>query len=69
MDIKQRNLDGMYFRIKRGTKYQNVCFSDMTTEERLGVLDNKSVEFLKRIALTLAEKIREIGDKYDIVNE
>ncbi|MCM1276764.1 MAG: hypothetical protein NC299_15630 [Lachnospiraceae bacterium] len=69
MDIKQRKLDGMYFRIKRGSRYQDICFSDMTTEERLEVLNNKDVEFMKRMSLILAEKIREIGDKFDIVGE
>ncbi len=69
MDIKQRNLDGMYFRIKRGSRYLNTCFSDMTTEEQLEVLKDKDVEFMRRMSLILAEKIREIGDKFDIVGE
>ena len=29
-----RNLDGTYFRIKRNDKCENVCFSDMTRDER-----------------------------------
>ncbi len=69
MDIKQRNLDGMYFRIKRGSRYQDICFSDMTTEEQLEVLKDKGVEFMRRMSLILAERIREIGDKFDIVGE
>ena len=28
-----RNLDGIYLRIKRNGKYQPVCLSDMTKEE------------------------------------
>ncbi len=66
MDKTKRNLDGMFFRIKRDGKYQNICFSDMMTEERLEVLKDKDVEFMRRMCLILAEKMREIGDKFDI---
>ncbi len=69
MDKMKRNLDGTLFRIKRDGKYQNICFSDMTTEERLGVLKDKDVEFMRRMCLIIAEKMREIGDKFDITME
>lgn len=69
MDKVKRNLDGMWFRIKRDGKYQNICFSDMTTEEQLGVLKDKDVEFMRRMCLIIAEKMREIGDKFDITME
>lgn len=26
----QRNLDGVYFRVERDGKWQNICFSDLT---------------------------------------
>lgn len=69
MDKVNRNLDGMFFRIKRDGRYQNICFSDMTTEERLEVLKDKDVEFMRRMCLIMAEKMGEIGDKYDITVE
>ena len=28
-----RNLDGIYFRIKRNNKYESICFSDLTEDE------------------------------------
>lgn len=28
-----RKLDGVYFRIKRNDKWENVCFSDLTEED------------------------------------
>lgn len=31
--MKQRDLDGVYFRVERNGKYQNVCFTDLTTDE------------------------------------
>lgn len=40
----KRNLDGVYFRVKRGERYENVCFSDMTTEERDALLVNRPLE-------------------------
>lgn len=34
MSKKQRNLDGVYFRVERDGKWGNVCYSDMSKEER-----------------------------------
>ena len=34
MSKKQRNLDGVYFRVVHDGKWSNVCYSDMTKEER-----------------------------------
>ena len=34
MSKKQRNLDGIYFRVKRDGKWCNVCYSDMEQAER-----------------------------------
>lgn len=64
-----RNLDGVYFRIKRDNKWENICFSDMSTEERLEVLKNKDNEFLKRLCLIMAEALRQLGDELDITRE
>lgn len=65
----KRNLDGVYFRVKRGDRYENVCFSDMTTEERDAVLVNRPVEWWKSLAYILGDVIRRIGDELDIVAE
>ena len=61
-----RNLDGIYFRIERDGKCQNLCFSDLTEEEQKEVLKNKSPEFVLQIALNMAKRLREIGDKFDL---
>ena len=39
----KRDLDGVYFRIKRDEHYQAVCFSDLTKEEREAVLEGKNI--------------------------
>lgn len=39
-----RKLDGVFFRVNRNGKWQNVCFSDLTDEEMDEVLEAKSRE-------------------------
>lgn len=64
-----RKLDGAYFRVKRNNKWQNVCFSDMNTEERLEVLKDKDIEFVKRLCLIMADELRRLGDELDVIRE
>lgn len=64
-----RNLDGVYFRVKRGGKWGNVCFSDMTPEERDEVIKDRPVEWWKMLAYILADTLRSIGDQFDIYGE
>ncbi len=64
-----RNLDGCYFRIRRGEKYENLCFSDLTRDEQEEVLKDKSSEFIVGLALHLAKIIRQIGDEFDLRGE
>ena len=58
-----RNLDGIYFRVERDGKWQNLCFSDLTEEEQKEILKDKSPEFVLQIALNMAKRLREIGDQ------
>ena len=51
----QRNLDGVYFRMKRGDKYMNVCFSDMTEDEQDEVLKGRNEEYLRNFVKILAK--------------
>ena len=60
--LMDRYLDGVYFRIKRNGKYENVCFSDLTEEEMNEVMNNKDEKWLKSLAVILGKKIKEIGD-------
>ena len=64
-----RNLDGVYFRIKRDGKWQNVCFSDLTAEEREDKGQGRSKEWWKSLACIMADRLKEIGDTFDIVGE
>lgn len=58
-----RNLDGIYFRVERNGKWQNLCFSDLTEDEQRKVLKDKSSDFVLQIALNMAKRLREIGDQ------
>ena len=61
-----RDLDGIYFRVKRDGKWDNVCFSDLTDEEMDKVLEGHSVEWLKSTCKILGKTIRSIGDSLDV---
>lgn len=65
--MMNRDIDGVYFRIERDGEFQNLCFSDLTTEERRKVMEGRSNEWLKSLCEYLGSLIREIGDKFDLV--
>ena len=62
-----RDLDGIYFRVKRGQRWESVCFSDLTDEEMDAVLEGRSVEWLKSVCKILGRTIKRIGEEQDIV--
>lgn len=64
-----RNLDGVYFRVKRNGTWGNVCFSDMTTEERDEIIKDRPAEWWKSLAYILADCLKNIGDQFDIYSE
>lgn len=57
-----RELDGIFFRVERNDKWQNICFSDLTEEEMVKVLENKDLQWVKNLCRALGKRIREIGD-------
>lgn len=61
-----RDLDGIYFRVKRGKRWENVCFSDLTDEEMDVVLEGHTADWLKRTCKILGKTIRSTGDSLDI---
>ncbi|MBQ8357889.1 MAG: hypothetical protein IJX39_08810 [Clostridia bacterium] len=66
---EKRNLDGVYFRVKRYGKWENVCFSDLRSDEREDILEGKSIEWVKQLCRILADTISEIGKKFDLRGE
>lgn len=69
MEEVKRNLDGIYFRINRNVEWNNVCFSDLTQDEKEYVMKNRDIDWLKSMCIQLARTIRKIGDEFDIVAE
>ena len=67
--MTNRNLDGCYFRIRRGEKYEDLCFSDLTRDEQEELLKDKSPEFIVELTLHLAKIIRQIGDEFDLIGK
>lgn len=62
-----RDLDGIYFRVKRGKHWESICFSDLSDEEMDKVLEGHSVEWLKSVCKILGRTIKSIDDEQDIV--
>lgn len=67
--MTNRNLDGCYFRIRRGEKYENLCFSDLTRDEQEELLKDKSPEYIQGLAILLAETLRQIGDQFNLIGD
>ena len=65
---QERNLSGIYTRIKRDGKYQSVDLADMTPEELEEFLNKEdlTIEYFRRLTKNLIEVIQEIADKFDI---
>lgn len=65
--MEKRNLDGVYFLVQRDGKWDNVCFSDLTDEEKMKVMNDRNIEWFKSMCIILGNTIRKIGDEFDIV--
>ena len=59
-----RNLDGVYFRVKRDDHWQNICFSDLTEKEMDNVMKDKSEEWLRNMCKILGATIKDIGVQF-----
>ena len=62
-----RNLDGVFFRVERRGRFENVCFSDLTDAERDLVMTGKDEAWLRELCRHLGRRLREIGDELDVV--
>ena len=66
----RRNLSGIYFRSKNEETggYENVVFEDLTREQQDKMMEGRNVEWLKNLAIQLADTLNSIGDQLDIVS-
>ena len=65
----KRNLDGIYYRIKRGEKFESVCLSDLTEEERRPFLESLDKDGVISCVNHLCDCLKEVGDMFDIARE
>ena len=65
---QERNLSGIYARIKRDGKYQSIDLADMTPEELEEFLNKEdlTIEYFRQLTKNIIEVIQEIADKFDI---
>ena len=74
---KQRNLDGVYFRVQRDGKWLNICYSDMTEDERNTVIYDRmsdkpmdeQVGYYKRLAEIMADSLYDMGEQLGVMCE
>lgn len=66
---KQRDLDGVYFRVCRDGMWLSLCFTDLTVPEREKILTGRSEEWLRNMCLILAATLRDVGDQLDIIRK
>ena len=68
MKQQERNLSGIYTRIKRDGKFQTIDITDMTSEELAEFLNGKemSIDYLTRLVQNLVETVQTIAEKFDI---
>ena len=62
-----RNLDPVFFRTERDGKWMNLCFTDLTEEERDKATQKWGADNWKRMCFLLADIVREIGDTFDLI--
>ncbi len=65
---QERNLSGIYARIKRDGKYQSIDLTDMTPEELDEFLNKEdlTIDYFRRLTKNLIEVIQEIPEKLKI---
>lgn len=62
---EQRNLDGIFFRVERDGKWENICFSDLTDEEMNEVLKDKDMEWTHGLFQSLISILYQIENEHE----
>ena len=77
MSKTQRNLDGVYFRVERSGKWENVCYSDMEQGEREEVVaariavrtPEEQAAWWRSLADIMADQLYDMGEQLGVVCE
>lgn len=73
----QRNMDGVYFRVERDGRWQNICYSDMTADERRAVIYDRMNErpfvdqasYYRCLAEIMADQLYDVAEQLGVVCE
>lgn len=73
----QRNLDGIYFRARRDGEWMNVCYSDMTADERDEIAAKRAetstpeeqAAWWRSMADLLADQLYDMGEQLGVMCE
>lgn len=68
MKIK-RELSGIFFRVERNGKWDNVCFEDLEYDEQLKVIEGRDIPWLIQLSQTLADTVNRLGNTFDIYSK
>lgn len=77
MSKVSRNLDGVFYRVKRDGRWCSVCYSDMTADERKEAIYDRmgerpldeQVGYYKRLAELMADQLYAMGEQLDVMCE
>lgn len=67
--MTDRNLCGIFTRVKRGDKFESIAFSDLSEQEMLDFLKGTDEEYLKLMCIMLAQTLKGIGNTFDIIKD
>ena len=59
-------IDGVYFRVQRNNKWENICFSDLTEAEQDEMMKDRSEIWLKSLCKILGNTIHNVAEQFDI---
>lgn len=62
----KRNLSGIFFRVRRDDKFENICFEELNADEQCQIMAGQGKEWLTNIAQRLADVLNEVGTACDI---
>lgn len=66
---EKRNISGIYFRVqnKQTGEWDTIVFEDLSDDQQDRVMLKRSNEWLQSLAKQLANSLREVSDKFDLV--
>ena len=62
-------IDGVYFRVQRNNRWENICFSDLTEAEQDEIMKDRSEIWLKSLCKILGNTIYRLGEQFSIYSE